>query len=97
MSLKDIIILLLKLIFAVYFSAAFGYLIMLATSARKGNLIDALSPVSLFNEITSGNVTITYTTIIGTVFIMFFNYLRKKKVDWHVGSGGGAGFGGPGP
>jgi len=89
MSLKDILKFLLKLALSIYVSAAFGYIIMLATSTREGSLIDALSPVNLFNEIISGNVTVFYTTIIGTVLIMFFNYFRNKKVDWHVGSGGG--------
>ena len=94
MTLIDLFKFFLKLIISVYVSAAFGYIIMLATSTRKGAFFDALSPVKLFNEITSGNVTVTYTTIIGTILIMGFNYFRKTKVDWHRGSGGGGGIGG---
>jgi len=91
MTLIDLFKFFLKLIISVYVSAAFGYIIMLVTSTRKGSLLDAFSPLNLFNEITSGDFTVAYITILGTVFIMFFNYFRKKKVDWHVGSGGGGG------
>jgi hypothetical protein len=39
----------------------------------------------LFDEIIAGNLLFIMITIIGTVFIFRFQYLRRKKVDYQDG------------
>ncbi len=74
MSLKDILKIILLPIVIIYFSAVLGYLIMISTTAEKSCLLDALSPVLLFNEVLNGNSTVIYTIGAG---IMLYIYLRR--------------------
>jgi len=85
MSLKDILKVSLKLIITLYFCAVFAFIISSIGSNNKYFLLDAFSPLKLFNEIISGNFLFIMVTILGTVFIFRFNYLRRKKVDYEEG------------
>ena len=85
MILKDIIKLSLKLIVTLYFCAVCAFIINSLGSNNKNFLLDAFSPLKLFNEIVSGNFLFIMVTILGTVFIIRFNYLRRKKVDYEDG------------
>ncbi len=85
MILKDIIKLSLKLIITLYFCAVFAFIINSIGLNNKNFLLDAFSPLKLFNEIISGNFLFIIVTILGTVFIFRLNYLRRKKVDYEEG------------
>ncbi len=85
MFLKDFIKFSLKLIVSVYFCAVFIFILINVGSNNENYLIDAFSPIKLFEEIISGNFLFIMFTIIGTVFIFRFNYLRRKKVDYEDG------------
>jgi hypothetical protein len=86
MYTKDLIKYLIKLLIVIYASAVFGFLIKVSTSNSKYNFSEAFSPLTLFNEIISGNNAVLFTTILGTVFFVFFNYFRKTKVDYNKDS-----------
>ncbi len=85
MSLKDILKAFLKLIVTLYFCAVFAFIINSIGSNNKNFLLDAFSPIKLLNEIISGNFLFIMITILGSVFIIRFNYLRRKKVDYEEG------------
>lgn len=74
MSLRDIIKFALIPFLAVYLSASLGYIIIISTTAAKGSLLNAFSPVVLFTEIVNGNSTIIYTIGAGT---MLYIYLKR--------------------
>ena len=82
---KDIIKFTLKLIVTLYFCAVFAFILVSVASSNRNFLSDAFSPANLFNEIISGNLLFIMITIIGTVFIFRFQYLRRKKVDYQDG------------
>jgi hypothetical protein len=87
MSSKDIIKLFLKLIISVYLCGVLVFILINVGSANKNYLADAFSPVILFKEIISGNFLFILYTTLGTVFILRFNYLRTKYVDYWKGRG----------
>jgi ABC-type antimicrobial peptide transport system permease subunit len=83
MTSREIIKFILKIIITLYFCAVFAFIFVFFGS--RNFLLDAFSPVKLFNEIMVGNFLFIMITILGTVFILRFNYLRKKKVDYEDG------------
>ena len=85
MSFSNIIKFMLKLIVAMYFCGVFAFIIVSIGSKNKNYFIEAFSPIKIFNEITSGNFLFILLTVLGTVFIFRFNYLRRKKVDYEDG------------
>jgi hypothetical protein len=85
MTIRDVIKFTIKLIVAIYVCAVLLFIIFSVSSGSENSILDAFSPVKIFNEITSGNSFYIITVIIGTVFIMRFNYFRKKKVDYEDG------------
>jgi hypothetical protein len=85
MSLKDILKVFLKLIVTLYFCAIFAFIISSIGSNNKNILLNAFLPHKLFNEIVVGNFLFIMITILATVFIFRFNYLRSKKVDYKEG------------
>ena len=85
MSLKNIIKYSLKLIIAMYFCAVFVYILSNVGSKNKNLIIDAFSPSTLLSEIVSGNWLFILYTVIGTVFILRFNALRRRKADYEEG------------
>ncbi len=85
MILKDIIKLSLKLMVTLYFCAVFAFIISSIGSNNKNFLLDAFSPIKLFDEIVAGNFLFIMITILATVFIFRFRYLRSKKVDYEEG------------
>jgi hypothetical protein len=87
MSSKDIIKLFLKLIISVYLCGVLVFILLNVGSENKNYLADAFSPVKLFEEILSGNFLFILYTTLGTVFILRFNYLRTKYVDYWKGRG----------
>jgi hypothetical protein len=87
MSLKDILKFSLKLILAVYVCGVLVFILLNIGSADENYLTDAFSPVKLFEEIISGNFLFILYATLGTVFILRFNYLRNKYVDYWKGRG----------
>jgi hypothetical protein len=87
MSLKDILKFSLKLIISVYLVGVLVFILLNVGSAKKNYLTDAFSPIKLFEEIISGNLPFILYTTLGTVFILRFNYLRTKYVDYWKGRG----------
>jgi len=87
MSLKDIIKFILKLIIAVYVCGVLVFILLNAGSTNENYLTDAFSPAKLFEEIISGNFLFILYTTLGTVFILRFNYLKSKYVDYWKGRG----------
>jgi hypothetical protein len=87
MSSKDIIKLFLKLIISVYLCGVLVFILINVGSENKNYLADAFSPVIIFEEIISGNFLFILYTTLGTVFILRFNYLRTKYVDYWKGRG----------
>lgn len=85
MSFKNIIKYFLRLIIAMYFSAVFIYILSNVGSKNKNTFIDAFSPSTLFGEVVSGNWLFILYTIIVTAFILRFNVLRRRKVDYEEG------------
>lgn len=85
MSLKNILKYFLRLIIAMYFCAVFIYILSNVVSKNKNSFIDAFSPITLFGEVVSGNWLFILYTIIGTVFILRFNALKRRKVDYEEG------------
>jgi len=85
MFLKDFIKFSLKLLIIIYFCAVFAFILVSIGSSNKNFLIDAFSPIKLLDEIISGNFMFLMITIIGAVFILRFNYLRRKKVSYEDG------------
>ena len=87
MSLKDILKFSLKLIIAVYICGVLVFLLLNIGSENENYFTDAFSPVKLFEEMLSGNFLFILYTTLGTVFILRFNYLRNKYVDYWKGRG----------
>jgi hypothetical protein len=85
MSLTDIIKFSLKLITAVYLCGVLVFILVNVGSANENYLADAFSPVKLFEEIISGNLPFILYTTLGAVFIIKFDYLRTKYVNYWKG------------
>jgi hypothetical protein len=87
MSSRDIIKFLLKLILAVYLCGVLVFILLNVGSANENYLADAFSPITLFEEMLSGNLPFILYSTLGVVFIFRFNYLRTKYVDYWKGRG----------
>ncbi len=85
MFLQDILKFTLRLIVTLYVGAIFAFILVSIGSNNNNFLLDAFSPVKLFNEIAAGNLLFIMITILATVFIFRFNFLRRKKVDYEDG------------
>ena len=85
MSLKNTIKISLKLIIAMYFCAVFIYILSNIGSKNKYLILDAFSPIILLGEVFSGNWLFILYTIIGTIFVLRFNALRRRKVYYEQG------------
>ena len=85
MTIRGVIKFTIKLIVAIYVCAVFISIVFSVSSGSENSILDAFSPVKIFNEIASGNYLYITTVIIGAVVIMRFNYFRNKKVDYEDG------------
>ena len=86
MTIREIIKFLLKLIIVIYLCAVFVFILFSVTSGSKNSILDAFSPINLFNEIISGNWLFIYLLLLLTIFVLGFNYYRRTRVDY--GDGG---------
>jgi len=87
MGILDLIKLGLKLVIGSYVCAILGYIIISVGSERKNYLTEAFSPIKLFNEILVGNYSFIYISAALLSFFIFFNRLRRTKVDYWDGKG----------
>ncbi len=77
----------LKLIISIYFCAVLTFILINVGSNNKNYLLEAFSPIRLFEEIISGNFSFIMFTTLATIFIFRFNYLRRTYVDYWKGRG----------
>ena len=82
MSYIDILKYFLKLLIVIYFSAVIGYSIKFVTSAEKGSLLEIFSPVILFNELISFDISVLFPVMMGVYVFVRWDFLYRTKVDW---------------
>lgn len=87
MFITDIIKFSSKLIISVYLCGVLVFILLNVGSDNENYLIDAFSPIRLFKEIISGNISFIMFTTLAVIFIFRFNYYRKKKIDYWKGRG----------
>lgn len=87
MSIKDLTKFTLKIIVSAYFAGVAAFIILSIGSDQKDYFADAFSPMNLINEVFAGNISFIYISALLMAFLLSFNSLRKKKVDYWTGRG----------
>ena len=85
MTNREIIKFSIKLIVAIYLCAVFAFIVFSVSSGSKNSILDAFSPINLFNEIISGNWLFIYLLLLLTIFVLGFNHYRRTRVDYGEG------------